>query len=95
MNPVYSPLQPGNPYGNPKNIAYAGYPTGYSPAAAPPAYAHSIYHTGNAAFPQVLLLKQSWPQASMEMAGAQEGPYDPALDTGSECRQYQASATAF
>ncbi|CAL8398845.1 unnamed protein product [Boreogadus saida] len=95
MNPVYSPLQPGNPYGNPKNITYAGYPTGYSAAAVPQAYAHSVYHTGNAAFPQVLLLKQGWPQASMEMAGAQEGPYDPALDAGSDGRQYQASATAF
>ena len=24
MNPVYSPVQPGAPYGNPKNIAYTG-----------------------------------------------------------------------
>lgn len=24
MNPVYSPVQPGTPYGNPKNMAYAG-----------------------------------------------------------------------
>ncbi|KAJ3589675.1 hypothetical protein NHX12_010518, partial [Muraenolepis orangiensis] len=95
MNPVYSSLQPGNPYGNPKNITYAGYPTGYSAAAMPQAYAHSVYHTGNPGFPQVLLLKQGWPQASMEMTGAQEGPYDPALDAGSDGRQYQASAAAF
>ena len=24
MNPVYSPVQPGTPYGNPKNMAFAG-----------------------------------------------------------------------
>lgn len=24
MNPVYSPVQPGAPYGNPKNMAYTG-----------------------------------------------------------------------
>ncbi|KAG7279250.1 hypothetical protein CRUP_010866 [Coryphaenoides rupestris] len=36
----------------PRTRHFTGYPTGYSPAAAPPAYAHSIYHTGNAAFPQ-------------------------------------------
>ncbi|XP_026578185.1 protein FAM168A-like [Pseudonaja textilis] len=34
MNPVYSAVQPGAPYGNPKNVAYAGYPAGY-PTAAP------------------------------------------------------------
>lgn len=24
MNPVYSPVQPGTPYGNPKNMAFTG-----------------------------------------------------------------------
>lgn len=24
MNPIYSPVQPGAPYGNPKNMAYTG-----------------------------------------------------------------------
>ncbi|XP_026237607.2 protein FAM168A-like isoform X3 [Urocitellus parryii] len=45
MNPVYSPVQPGAPYGNPKNMAYTGYPTAY-PAAAP-AYNPSLYPTNS------------------------------------------------
>ncbi|XP_026545162.1 protein FAM168A [Notechis scutatus] len=44
MNPVYSAVQPGAPYGNPKNVAYAGYPAGYPTAA--PTYNPNIYSTG-------------------------------------------------
>ncbi|XP_071378254.1 protein FAM168A-like isoform X1 [Centroberyx affinis] len=94
MNPVYSPVQPAAPYGNPKNITYTGYPTGY-PTAAAPTYTPSLYQTGSPGYPQVLLMKQGWPQASMEVAGAQEASYDPAMDVGSEGRQYQASAATF
>uniref|UniRef100_A0A8D0DME4 Family with sequence similarity 168 member A n=1 Tax=Salvator merianae TaxID=96440 RepID=A0A8D0DME4_SALMN len=43
MNPVYSPVQPGAPYGNPKNMAYTGYPAGYPTAA--PAYNPNMYPT--------------------------------------------------
>ncbi|XP_060538265.1 protein FAM168A isoform X1 [Pantherophis guttatus] len=43
MNPVYSPVQPGAPYGNPKNVAYTGYPAGYPTAA--PTYNPNIYST--------------------------------------------------
>ncbi|XP_074811063.1 protein FAM168A isoform X6 [Natator depressus] len=45
MNPVYSPVQPGAPYGNPKNMAYTGYPTGYPTAA--PAYNPNMYPTSS------------------------------------------------
>uniref|UniRef100_A0A4X1UUW7 Family with sequence similarity 168 member A n=1 Tax=Sus scrofa TaxID=9823 RepID=A0A4X1UUW7_PIG len=48
MNPVYSPVQPGAPYGNPKNMAYTGYPTAY-PAAAP-AYNPSLYPTSSPSY---------------------------------------------
>ncbi|KAK0142668.1 Myelin-associated neurite-outgrowth inhibitor [Merluccius polli] len=49
MNPVYSPVQPGAPYGNPKNMAFAGYPGGY-PAAAP-TYTPNLYQTGSPGYP--------------------------------------------
>uniref|UniRef100_A0A8D1SPK6 Uncharacterized protein n=1 Tax=Sus scrofa TaxID=9823 RepID=A0A8D1SPK6_PIG len=51
MNPVYSPVQPGAPYGNPKNMAYTGYPTAY-PAAAP-AYNPSLYPTSSPSYAPV------------------------------------------
>ncbi|KAJ7996881.1 hypothetical protein DPEC_G00223110 [Dallia pectoralis] len=85
MNPVYSPVQPGTPYGNPKNIAYAGYPGGYPQG---PTYTPNLYQASSPGYPPVLLVKQGWPQAS----GAAEGPYDLAMDAGSESRQYQAAA---
>ncbi|XP_035009791.1 protein FAM168A isoform X2 [Hippoglossus stenolepis] len=49
MNPVYSPVQPGTPYGNPKNMAFTGYPGGY-PAAAPH-YTPNLYQTGSPGYP--------------------------------------------
>ncbi|KAL7878309.1 hypothetical protein AOLI_G00092830 [Acnodon oligacanthus] len=49
MNPVYSPVQPGTPYGNPKNMTYTGYPGGYPTAA--PAYTPSLYQTGSPGYP--------------------------------------------
>ncbi|XP_056297684.1 protein FAM168A isoform X4 [Pseudoliparis swirei] len=49
MNPVYSPVQPGTPYGNPKNMAFAAYPGGY-PAAAP-TYTPNLYQTGSPGYP--------------------------------------------
>ncbi|KAM9480805.1 protein FAM168A isoform 2-T2 [Clarias gariepinus] len=49
MNPVYSPVQPGTPYGNPKTMAYTGYPAGYPTAA--PAYTPSLYQTGSPGYP--------------------------------------------
>ncbi|XP_031429566.1 protein FAM168A isoform X3 [Clupea harengus] len=49
MNPVYSPVQPGTPYGNPKNMAYAGYPSGYPTAA--PTYTPNLYQTGSPGYP--------------------------------------------
>ncbi|XP_029924469.1 protein FAM168A-like [Myripristis murdjan] len=91
MNPVYGPVQPATPYGNHKNLTYTGYPTGY-PTAAAPTYTPGLYQTGSPGYPPVLLMKQGWAQPSMEMAGAQEASYDPAMDAGSEGRQYQASA---
>ncbi|CDQ86420.1 unnamed protein product [Oncorhynchus mykiss] len=48
MNPVYSPVQPGTPYGNPKNMAYAGYPAGY---AQTPTYTPNLYQTGSPGYP--------------------------------------------
>uniref|UniRef100_A0AAZ3SCZ4 Protein FAM168A n=1 Tax=Oncorhynchus tshawytscha TaxID=74940 RepID=A0AAZ3SCZ4_ONCTS len=49
MNPVYSPVQPGAPYGNPKNMAYTGYPGGYPTAA--PTYTANLYQTGSPGYP--------------------------------------------
>ncbi|XP_067841961.1 protein FAM168A isoform X3 [Heptranchias perlo] len=49
MNPVYSPVQPGTPYGNPKNMAYAGYPAGYPTTA--PAYTANMYASGSPGYP--------------------------------------------
>ncbi|KAK1899976.1 Protein FAM168A [Dissostichus eleginoides] len=51
MNPVYSPVQPGTPYGNPKNMAFAGYPGGY-PATAP-TYTPNLYQTASPGYPPV------------------------------------------
>ncbi|XP_041088944.1 protein FAM168A isoform X5 [Polyodon spathula] len=91
MNPVYSPVQPGTPYGNPKNMAYPGYPAGYPTTA--PTYTPNLYPTGSPGYPQVLLVKQSWPQTST--SGATEGSYDLPVDAGTENRTYQASSAAF
>ncbi|MFT7803119.1 protein FAM168A-like isoform X1 [Arapaima gigas] len=50
MNPVYSPVQPVTaPYGNPKNMAYTGYPGTY-PATVPP-YTTNLYQTGSPGYP--------------------------------------------
>uniref|UniRef100_A0A8C2K8S0 Family with sequence similarity 168 member A n=3 Tax=Cyprinus carpio TaxID=7962 RepID=A0A8C2K8S0_CYPCA len=49
MNPVYSPVQPGTPYGNPKNMAYTGYPGGYPTTA--PTYTANLYQTGSPGYP--------------------------------------------
>ncbi|XP_048836626.1 protein FAM168A isoform X4 [Brienomyrus brachyistius] len=49
MNPVYSPVQPGTPYGNPKNVAYTGYPGGYPTTA--PTYTPNLYQTGSPGYP--------------------------------------------
>ncbi|XP_023394739.2 protein FAM168A isoform X1 [Loxodonta africana] len=101
MNPVYSPVQPGAPYGNPKNMAYTGYPTAY-PAAAP-AYNPSLYPTNSPSYaPEfqflhsayaTLLMKQAWPQNSSSCGP--EGTFHLPVDTGTENRTYQASSAAF
>uniref|UniRef100_A0A671L2B2 Protein FAM168A-like n=1 Tax=Sinocyclocheilus anshuiensis TaxID=1608454 RepID=A0A671L2B2_9TELE len=49
MNPVYSPVQPGTPYGNPKNMAYTGYAGGYPTTA--PTYTANLYQTGSPGYP--------------------------------------------
>uniref|UniRef100_A0A3B3QQU4 Family with sequence similarity 168 member A n=1 Tax=Paramormyrops kingsleyae TaxID=1676925 RepID=A0A3B3QQU4_9TELE len=49
MNPVYSPVQAGAPYGNPKNVAYAGFPGGYPTTA--PTYTPNLYQTGSPGYP--------------------------------------------
>ncbi|KAL7846483.1 hypothetical protein SRHO_G00214630 [Serrasalmus rhombeus] len=49
MNPVYSPVQPGAAYANPKNVAYPGYPAGYPTTA--PAYTPNVYQTGTPGYP--------------------------------------------
>ncbi|XP_031153111.1 protein FAM168A isoform X2 [Sander lucioperca] len=49
MNPVYSPVQPGTPYGNPKNMAFTGYPGGYTATA--PTYTPNLYQTGSPGYP--------------------------------------------
>ncbi|XP_026859345.1 protein FAM168A-like isoform X3 [Electrophorus electricus] len=49
MNPVYSPVQPGTAYANPKSMAYPGYSTGYPSTA--PAYTPNIYQTGTPGYP--------------------------------------------
>ncbi|CAG00912.1 unnamed protein product, partial [Tetraodon nigroviridis] len=49
MNPVYSPVQPGTPYGNPKNMAFPGYPGGYP--ATTPTYTPNLYQTGSPGYP--------------------------------------------
>ncbi|XP_030622358.1 protein FAM168A [Chanos chanos] len=92
MNPVYSPVQPGTPYGNPKNMAYTGYPGGYPTTA--PTYTPNLYQTGSPGYPPVLLVKQGWPQTP-SAPGPAEGPYELAVDAGSESRQYQTSSATF
>uniref|UniRef100_A0A8C5RWR9 Family with sequence similarity 168 member A n=1 Tax=Laticauda laticaudata TaxID=8630 RepID=A0A8C5RWR9_LATLA len=52
MNPVYSAVQPGAPYGNPKNVAYTGYPT-----AAPPTTRNIYSTTGPGYVPGKLICK--------------------------------------
>ncbi|XP_060129921.1 protein FAM168A isoform X2 [Zootoca vivipara] len=92
MNPVYSPVQPGAPYGNPKNMAYTGYPAGYPTAA--PTYNPNMYPTTSPGYaPATLLMKQAWPQTSTSCAT--EGTFHLPVDTGTENRTYQASAAAF
>ncbi|XP_062870410.1 protein FAM168A-like isoform X2 [Trichomycterus rosablanca] len=49
MNPVYSPVQPGTAYGNPKTMTYPGYSAGYPSTA--PAYTPNIYQTGTPGYP--------------------------------------------
>ncbi|XP_066555440.1 protein FAM168A isoform X3 [Amia ocellicauda] len=67
MNPVYSPVQPGAPYGNPKNMAYtapvfwtcgnslvAGYLCYGYPGGYPttaPTYTPNLYQTGSPGYP--------------------------------------------
>ncbi|OCT96406.1 uncharacterized protein LOC494837 isoform X1 [Xenopus laevis] len=92
MNPVYSPVQPGAPYGNPKNMAYAGYPAGYPTAA--PAYNPNMYATSSQGYaPATLLMKQAWPQTSSSCTN--EGTFHLPVDTGADNRTYQASSAAF
>ncbi|XP_053241379.1 protein FAM168A isoform X1 [Podarcis muralis] len=92
MNPVYSPVQPGAPYGNPKNMAYTGYPAGYPTAA--PTYNPNMYPTTSPGYaPATLLMKQAWPQTSSSCAT--EGTFHLPVDTGTENRTYQASSAAF
>ncbi|XP_059819934.1 protein FAM168A isoform X2 [Mobula hypostoma] len=92
MNPVYSPVQPGTPYGNPKNMAYTGYPAGYPTTA--PAYTANMYASGSPGYPPALfMMRQSWPQTST--SGATEGTYDLPVDAGTESRTFQASSASF
>ncbi|XP_043928144.1 protein FAM168A isoform X1 [Protopterus annectens] len=92
MNPVYSPVQPGAPYGNAKNMAYTGYPTGYSPAT--PTYTANMYPTSSPGYPgATLLVKQTWPQTTSSCDS--EGTFQLPVDTGTENRTYQASSAAF
>ncbi|XP_043548120.1 protein FAM168A isoform X2 [Chiloscyllium plagiosum] len=103
MNPVYSPVQPGTPYGNPKNMAYTdngflhmnisyGYPAGYPTTA--PAYTANMYASGSPGYPPALfMMRQSWPQTST--SGASEGTYDLPVDAGTESRTFQASSASF
>ncbi|XP_069496219.1 protein FAM168A isoform X2 [Ambystoma mexicanum] len=91
MNPVYSPVQPGAPYGNPKNMAYTGYPAGYPTAT--PAYNPNMYAASSPGYaPATLLMKQAWPQTS---SCTTEGTFHLPVDTGTENRTYQASSAAF
>ncbi|XP_064414076.1 protein FAM168A isoform X2 [Latimeria chalumnae] len=92
MNPVYSPVQPGAPYGNPKNMAYTGYPAGYPTAT--PTYTPNMYPTGSPGYPPAtLLMKQAWPQTSSSCAS--EGTFHLPVDAGTDNRTYQASSAAF
>ncbi|XP_046718050.1 protein FAM168A-like isoform X1 [Silurus meridionalis] len=49
MNPVYSQMQPGTAYGNPKTMTYPGYAAGYPTTA--PTYTPNIYQTGTPGYP--------------------------------------------
>uniref|UniRef100_UPI00398EF597 protein FAM168A isoform X4 n=1 Tax=Pristiophorus japonicus TaxID=55135 RepID=UPI00398EF597 len=92
MNPVYSPVQPGTPYGNPKNMAYAGYPAGYPTTA--PAYTANMYASSSPGYPPALfMMRQSWPQTTT--SAASEGTYDLPVDAGTESRTFQASSASF
>ncbi|XP_042190618.1 protein FAM168A isoform X3 [Callorhinchus milii] len=92
MNPVYSPVQPGAPYGNSKNMAYTGYPAGYPTTA--PAYSANMYASSSPGYPPALfMMRQSWPQTST--SGASEGTYDLPVDAGTESRTFQASSASF
>ncbi|XP_030648184.1 protein FAM168A-like isoform X2 [Chanos chanos] len=49
MNPVFSSVQPGTPYGNPKNMTYTGYPGAFSTTA--PVYTPNIYQSASPGYP--------------------------------------------
>ncbi|KAM6447678.1 protein FAM168A isoform 4-T4 [Liasis olivaceus] len=73
MNPVYSPVQPGAPYGNPKNVAYTGYPAGtpykVPPTQsnnAPPPYSPSPNPYQTAMYP----IRSAYPQQNLYAQGA-------------------------
>uniref|UniRef100_A0A674H6F1 Family with sequence similarity 168 member A n=1 Tax=Taeniopygia guttata TaxID=59729 RepID=A0A674H6F1_TAEGU len=73
MNPVYSPVQPGAPYGNPKNMAYTGYTAGtpykVPPTQsnnAPPPYSPSPNPYQTAMYP----IRSAYPQQNLYTQGA-------------------------
>ncbi|KAK3549342.1 hypothetical protein QTP70_034568 [Hemibagrus guttatus] len=78
MNPVYSPVQPGTPYGNPKTMAYTGYPAGYPTAA--PAYTPSLYQTGSPGYPPGYTTGTPYKVPPSQSNGAPP-PYSPSPST--------------
>ncbi|XP_027003462.1 protein FAM168A isoform X2 [Tachysurus fulvidraco] len=78
MNPVYSPVQPGTPYGNPKTMAYTGYPAGYPTAA--PAYTPSLYQTGSPGYPPGYTTGTPYKVPPSQSNGAPP-PYSPSPNT--------------
>ncbi|RXM98026.1 Protein FAM168A [Acipenser ruthenus] len=73
MNPVYSPVQPGTPYGNPKNMAYPGYTAGTpykvpptQTNGAPPPYSPSPNPYQTAMYP----IRSAYPQQNLYAQGA-------------------------
>ncbi|CAG6004458.1 unnamed protein product [Menidia menidia] len=74
MNPVYSPVQPGTPYGNPKNMAFTGYTQAGTPYKVPPTQSNGApppYTPTPTPYPTAMYpIRSAYPQQNIYAQGA-------------------------